>query len=154
MRLALITIAACIAFVGCAKPIDFGRAGSGSPGTVTGVHHILLTVSDLGRSIRFYRDGLGMRVEYRSFHFAMLGAGSFGLALSDQPWDFERRGEPKGVGMIPHFITPDMDVLAARLREHGIPWLRGPVKESYGVEAFIVDPDGYQWAILAPLKPK
>jgi hypothetical protein len=22
------------------------------------------------------------------------------------------------------------------------------------VRAFIVDPDGYQWAILAPLKPK
>jgi hypothetical protein len=59
IRLAVITVAICTALVGCAKPIDFGPAGSASPGAVTGVHHILLTVSDLGRSIRFYRDGLG-----------------------------------------------------------------------------------------------
>ena len=84
----------------------------------------------------------------------MLRAGNFGVALSDKPWDFEKKGEPKGVGMIPHFTTPDMDALAERFKEHGIPWLRGPRKESFGIEAFIVDPDGYQWAILAPLKPK
>src|SRR5215472_8510116 len=87
---------AVAAAAGCTKPIDFGHAGSGAPGVVTGVHHILLTVSNLGQSIRFYRDALGMRVEYRSFHFAMLGAGSFGVDLSDEPWDFEKKGEPKG----------------------------------------------------------
>lgn len=154
LRLAIIMVAVCGALTGCAKSIDFGPAVSASPGAVTGMHHILLTVSNLGRSIRFYRDALGMELEYRSFHFAMLRAGNFGVALSDKPWDFEKKGEPKGVGMIPHFTTPDMDALAERFKEHGIPWLRGPRKESFGIEAFIVDPDGYQWAILAPLKPK
>jgi catechol 2,3-dioxygenase-like lactoylglutathione lyase family enzyme len=154
IRLAVLIVAVCIALADCARPVDLGPAGSSSPGAVIGVHHILLTVSDLGRSIRFYRDGLGMKVGYRSFHFAMLRAGNFDVALSDKPWDFEKKGEPKGVGMIPHFITPDMDAFAERLKEHGIPWLRGPRKESYGIEAFIVDPDGYQWAILAQLKPK
>ncbi len=116
--------------------------------------HLLLTVADIGRSIHFYRDVLGMHVEYRSLHFVMLRAGNFGVALSSRSWEFEKKGEPKGIGIIPHFTTPNMDQFAARLKEYGIPWLREPVRESFGVEAFIVDPDGYQWAILAPLDPK
>ncbi|HKN00763.1 MAG TPA: VOC family protein [Candidatus Binataceae bacterium] len=154
LRLAAIILAASGVLSGCARPIDYGPAVAPSPGAVTGIHHILLTVSDLGRSIQFYRDGLGMEVEFRSFRFAMLSAGNFGVALSTKPWDFEKTGEPKGVGMIPHFTTPNMDACAARLKEHGIPWLREPRKESFGIEAFIADPDGYQWAIVAPLKPK
>ena len=140
--------------MGCAAAIDFGPAKASSPGAVTGMDHILLTATDLGRSVRFYRDVLGMRVEQSSLHFVMLRAGNFGVVLSSRPWDFEKKGEPKGIGMIPHFTTPDMDRFAARLKEHGIPWLREPVRESFGVEAFIIDPDGYQWAVLAPLEPK
>jgi len=138
---------------GCLAPINFGPAKAPSPGAVTGVDHLLLSVADIGRSLHFYRDVLGMRVEYRSIHFVMLRAGNFGVVLSSRPWDFEKKGDPKGVGMIPHFTTPDMDHFAARMEEFGIPWLRGPVRESFGIEAFIVDPDGYQWAVLAPLEP-
>ena len=139
---------------GCEATMDFGPAKTPSPGAVTGMDHILLTVADLGRSVRFYRDVLGMRVELSSLHFVMLRAGNFGVVLSSRPWEFEKKGEPRGVGMIPHFTTPDMDQFAARLKEHGISWLREPVRESFGVEAFIIDPDGYQWAVLAPLEPK
>lgn len=137
----------------CAAPSDLGAPRVSPPGAVTGMHHLLLTVKDLERSVHFYRDVLGMRVESSAAHFVMLQAGDFGVALSTHPWDFEKKGEPKGVGMIPHFTTPNMDEFAARLKENGIPWLRAPVRESFGIEAFIIDPDGYQWAILAPLKP-
>ena len=143
-----------IAVNACAAPSDVGPPRVSPPGAVTGMHHLLLTVKDLERSVHFYRDVLGMRVESSAAHFVMLQAGDFGVALSTHPWDFEKKGEPKGVGMIPHFTTPDMDEFAARLKKNGIPWLRAPVRESFGIEAFIIDPDGYQWAILAPLKPK
>lgn len=143
-----------IALGACAVPSDFSTAKASRPGAVTGMHHLLLTVTDLDRSVHFYRDVLGMRVEHSTVHFVMLQAGDFGVALSTRPWDFEKKGEPKGVGMIPHFTTPSMDEFAARLKEYGIPWLRAPVRESFGIEAFIIDPDGYQWAILAPLEPR
>jgi catechol 2,3-dioxygenase-like lactoylglutathione lyase family enzyme len=142
-----------LALGGCSAKAEFGPSRTASPGTVTGMHHVLLTVSDLSRSVHFYRDVLGMQVEHNMDHFAMLRAGDFGLALSSTLWEFEKKGEPKGVGMIPHFTTPNMDEFAARLKENGIPWLRAPVRESFGIEAFFLDPDGFQWAILAPLKP-
>jgi glutathione S-transferase fosA5 len=141
-------------FCGCAAPMDFGPLKAPTPGAVTGMDHILLTVTDLDKSIHFYRDVLGMRVEYKAFRFAILRAGKFGVALSTRPWDFERKGEPRGIGMIPHFTTPNMDEFAARLKKFGVPWLREPVRESFGIEAFFVDPDGYQWAVVAPLEPR
>jgi uncharacterized glyoxalase superfamily protein PhnB len=83
----------------------------------------------------------------------MLRAGNCGVALSSRPWPFEKKGEPKGIGMIPHFTTANMEDFAARLQKNGISWLRAPVRESFGIEAFLTDPDGYQWAVLAPLNP-
>jgi catechol 2,3-dioxygenase-like lactoylglutathione lyase family enzyme len=136
---------------GCASHTESGQSKAPSPGAVTGMHHVLLTVKDLRRSVHFYRDVLGMRVDYSTDNFAMLAAGNLGIALSTHPWDFEKKGEPKGIGMIPHFTTSNMDEFAARLKENGVPWLRAPVRESFGIEAFIIDPDGYQWAVLAPL---
>jgi len=132
---------------GCAR-IDYGKAAT--PGAVTGVDHILLSVGDLDRSAHFYRDVLGMTQQQRFQHFVMLKAGNFGIILSTQPWEFEHKGEPKGIGQIPHFTTPDMGAFEARLKASGVPWLRGPKKEFFGTEAFFVDPDGYQWAVLAP----
>jgi hypothetical protein len=90
----------------------------------------------------------GMTQQQRFQHFVMLKAGSFGIILSSQPWEFERKGEPKGIGQIPHFTTPDMRAFEARLKASGVPWLRGPKKELFGTEAFFVGPDGYQWAVL------
>jgi glutathione S-transferase fosA5 len=144
-------VAALLGFASCTPMIDFGTPNVSSPGGVTGMDHILLTVSDMSRSVAFYRDVMGMRMEYRSLHFAMLRAGNYGVALSSRPWAFEKKGEPKGIGMIPHFTTANMDEFAARLKKNGISWLRAPVRESFGIEAFVTDPDGYQWAVLAPL---
>lgn len=137
-----------------APPQSISVLDVSSPGAVTGMDHILLTVSDMTRSVEFYRDVLGMRVEYRSLHFAILRAGNYGVALSTRPWPFEKQGEPKGIGMIPHFTTVNMDEFGARLERNGISWLRAPVRESFGIEAFLADPDGYQWAVLAPLTGK
>ncbi len=147
----VLLVGALFTFLGCTPKIDFGTEKASSPGAVTGMDHVLLTVSDMSRSVEFYRDVLGMRTEYRSLHFAMLRAGNYGVALSTRPWPFEKKGEPKGIGMIPHFTTANMDDFAARLQKNGISWLRAPVRESFGIEAFLTDPDGYQWAVLAPL---
>ena len=56
-------VGSVLSLAGCAPKIDFDTVNASSPGAVTGMDHILLTVSDMGRSIEFYRDVLGMRAE-------------------------------------------------------------------------------------------
>lgn len=142
----------CVASIAaCSFPWPTRPTTAPPPPLITGVDHILFTVADLDRSLTFYHDALGLTVEQRGCHFVWLRAGeAFGIVLSDKPWRFERTGEPKGVGMLPHFRVRDMNVLAERLKAKGIPWLRPPKNEAWGIEAFVADPDGYQWAFVAP----
>ncbi|TMA54846.1 MAG: VOC family protein [Deltaproteobacteria bacterium] len=56
--------------------------------------------------------------------------------------------------MIPHFTVRDMDALAATLKERHVPWLREPKDEGWDIEAFVADPDGYQWAFVAPSRQR
>ena len=154
VRLAFLVACVASTLPGCSFPWQSSATDAQPPATTTplikGVDHILFTVSDLDRSVKFYRDVLGLTVAHKSRHFVWLKAGEFGIALSDKAWSFEKKGEPKGVGMIPHFAVREMDALAARLKEHHIPWLREPKDEGWGIEAFVTDPDGYEWAFVAP----
>ena len=157
VRLAFLVAYVASTLPGCSFPWQSSATDAQPPATtaplIKGVDHILFTVSDLDRSVKFYRDVLGLTVAHKSRHFVWLKAGEFGIALSDKAWGFEKKGEPKGVGMIPHFAVREMDALAARLKEHHIPWLREPKDEGWGIEAFVTDPDGYQWGVRRAVSP-
>jgi catechol 2,3-dioxygenase-like lactoylglutathione lyase family enzyme len=119
------------------------------------IDHILLEVSNLAASIRFYRDFLGLHLKSRIFGFAMLESGNVGVFLWNHRWNWEKprsSGERQGLGMYPHLEVGDAAAIVDRARKAGYRIVQEPRKYSWGTEAFIADPDGYIWAFVSPPK--
>lgn len=113
-----------------------------------------LTVDDLERSLRFYTDALGFTVEERwedegELKGVMLLAGTCHVGLSQDDWA-KGRGREKGVGFrIFAETVQDLDVIAQRLRQHGVE-PDGPKDDPWGTRSLTVtDPDGFKLTLSA-----
>lgn len=115
-----------------------------------------LTVNDLQRSLKFYRDGLGFAVgeEYKEgdeLKGVTLQAGEAGLGISQD--DFAKgRDRVKGVGMRLYLETDqEIGALAAQAKAAGITLNEGPAALPWGPMGFTVtDPDGFKMTIANP----
>lgn len=121
------------------------------------VHHLLLEVRDLDRSLAFYRDRLGFTVTRRTRDFAMLETGSVGVYLWEDRWAWSPKpplaGREPG-GMYPHLTLPDVRGTVTNLRAAGDRIVADPRDFAHGTEAFVADPDGFVWALLSPPPPR
>jgi catechol 2,3-dioxygenase-like lactoylglutathione lyase family enzyme len=108
---------------------------------------ILLRPSDLDRSRRFYRDVLGLAI-YREFGAAddpgvvfFLGPGL--LEVSGHP------AGPPGHSVMIWIQVRDVHAEHARLAAAGVPIIRGPATEPWGlIEMWVQDPDGIQIVLV------
>jgi predicted enzyme related to lactoylglutathione lyase len=108
---------------------------------------ILLRPADLDRSRRFYRDVLGLAV-YREFGppgdpgvVFFLGQGLLEVA--------GRAAGPSGHSMMIWIQVRDVHQEHARLVAAGVPVIREPVTEPWGlIEMWIEDPDGIQIVLV------
>jgi catechol 2,3-dioxygenase-like lactoylglutathione lyase family enzyme len=115
---------------------------------ITGIDHLVLTVADLDATLRFYRDGLGMRHE-------TFGAGRSALHFGDHKINLHVAGkefEPKAARPTPGsadlcLLTnrPPQDIID-RLAAIGSPVFLGPVERAGARGALLSiyarDPDG------------
>jgi len=108
---------------------------------------ILLRPSDLDRSRRFYRDVLGLAI-YREFGppedpgvVFFLGQGL--LEVSGHG------GGPPGHSVMIWIQVRDVRAEHARLATAGVPVIRGPAAEPWGlIETWIEDPDGIRIVLV------
>jgi catechol 2,3-dioxygenase-like lactoylglutathione lyase family enzyme len=108
-----------------------------APG-VAGLNHLTLAVSDLARSLDFYRDLLGLRLRALWDDGAYLEAGSLWLCLSHDP-DTAARGDYTHIAF--DVAPADYAALAARVSVAARSW-RDNISE--GASLYILDPDGHR----------
>ena len=112
----------------------------------------------MARALAFAREVLSVEPVYSDPDFAMLRHGpSEWMLHADHTYrDHPLHGslaadDPRGIGAEIRLHDTDPDAAEAAARERGDPILAGAMDKPHGVrEVFILDPDGYLWAIDRP----
>jgi catechol 2,3-dioxygenase len=114
----------------------------------TRIGHVHLTVSDLDRALRFYRDVLGFAVTTRYGRDAVfLSAGGYHHHIGLNTWAGRGAAPPApGTTGLYHFaiLYPDRRALAAAVRrvlDAGVP-LEGAADHGVSEAIYLRDPDG------------
>ena len=115
---------------------------------LTQVSVVMLGVHDVTRSLAFYRDKLGLKVQREIPGFAFLNAGAVTLCLSEPAAKI--RGQIAGAGEI-SFPVEDVITAYQALRGKGVQFTHEPrnVTPTTKVANFD-DPDGNHFSISGP----
>lgn len=104
---------------------------------VSGLNHVTLAVSDLDRSLAFYRDLLGLAVRARWPDGAYLEAGTLWLCLSVGPVTAREDYTHVAFSAAPE----DFGTLCERVRAAAPIWREN---RSEGASLYMLDPDGHR----------
>jgi lactoylglutathione lyase len=112
---------------------------------------IVLKVNDLKKSVTFYRDVLGMRVDYEIDNLVVFKTDEIMFGIQQV-----EKGEPVTRGTNINFEVEDcVDEFYRRLQKKGIRFKLSPTNMDWGGRlSVLVDPDGYEigfYEILGPL---
>ena len=107
------------------------------------VNYVIAYVSDMARSVTFYRDVMGLPLRFETpgwTEFATDGA-TLALHASDGPATTESKDERAGQWRS-GFTVPNLDEFHGRMVEKGVRCVQEP-KEMFGARiAQYLDPDG------------
>ncbi|HXF56046.1 MAG TPA: VOC family protein [Actinomycetota bacterium] len=110
------------------------------------VDYVILYVSDLARSVAFYRDVVGLTLKFQESGYAEFASGPVKFALYERarlPQLIGREAVPGGPAVEVVFLVEDVDAEADRLRGAGAEVLAGPVDRPWGHRTLhVLDPDG------------
>jgi len=112
---------------------------------------VILLVSNMDKSIKFYSDTLELPVKSRSKDWTEFFNNDTVLALHPAP---EKKKMLKtGSGTLVGFEVTDLDSTVKKLKEKRVKFFKRPKEEPFGKHAIIQDPDGHLISI-AELKEK
>jgi lactoylglutathione lyase len=109
------------------------------------VNYVIVFVSDMTRSVSFYRDVLGLPLRFESPGWTEFATEGATLALHASKASPAEKGHPQEVPAgrcRPGLSVPNLDEFHKRMVEKAVPCLQEP-KEVFGARiAQYVDPDG------------
>lgn len=115
---------------------------------ISGLDHLVLTVADLDATVRFYRDGLGMRLETfgegrKALHF---GAHKINLHVAGKEFEPKAAHPKPGSGDLCLLTEQPLATIGDRLAALGYPTIEGPVERTGAAgpirSIYLRDPDG------------
>src|SRR5881396_2924151 len=104
---------------------------------------VILLVSDMKRSIKFYRDTLGMKLKERSKDWTEFSEGGTVLALHPVS-----KKKIKKNSMLVGFNVSDFDDIINGLKKKKVKFYKKAKVEPFGKHAIIQDPDGHLISIV------
>ena len=105
---------------------------------------VILLVSDMKRSIKFYRDTLGMKLKERSKDWTEFSEGGTVLALHPA----SKKKIKKTNSMLVGFSVSDFDDIINGLKKKKVKFYKKAKVEPFGKHAIIQDPDGHLISII------
>lgn len=115
---------------------------------ITALDHLVLTVRDLDATVRFYVEGLGMRLETfgegrQALHF---GTQKINLHVAGREFEPKARLPTPGSADLCLLTDEPLDVAASRLTAQGHLVIEGPVARTGAtgpiLSIYVRDPDG------------
>ncbi|HKZ62526.1 MAG TPA: VOC family protein [Nitrososphaera sp.] len=111
---------------------------------------VILLVSNMEKSTKFYRDTLGLPIKTKSKDWTEFFNKDTVLALHPA----KKKSKIKaGPGMLVGFEVSDLDSTVKNLKEKKVRFFKKPKEEPFGKHAIIQDPDGHLVSI-AEIKEK
>jgi lactoylglutathione lyase len=115
----------------------------------TKIGAIILLVSDIEKSTRFYKQELDLPIKTRSADWVEFLTKDTTLALHTA----KNKSKIRPGGVLVGFMVIDIESTAKILRDKGVKFFKELRNESFGKHAIIEDPDGYLISI-AEIKSK
>lgn len=101
---------------------------------------VILLVSNMEKSIKFYKDTLGLPVKTKSKDWTEFFNKDTVLALHPA----KKKGKIQaGSGMLIGFEVSDLDATVKSLKAKRVKFFKKPKEEPFGKHAIIQDPDGH-----------
>lgn len=106
---------------------------------------VILLVSDMKKSIDFYKDILGLPLKYQSEEWTEFFSNGTTLALRAAK---EREKTKSAPTMLTGFMINDLDSTVKRLKEKKVKFFKEPREEPFGKHAIFEDPDDHLISIV------
>ena len=100
---------------------------------------VILLVSDMDKSIKFYRDVLELPVKSTSPEWVEFFSSGTVVALHPS----KNKTRTKNSGVLVGFMVSNLESVAKNLKDKKVEFFKEPTEESFGKHAIIVDPDGH-----------
>jgi lactoylglutathione lyase len=105
---------------------------------------LILLVSDMDKSIKFYRDVLELPIKNTSSEWVEFFSSGTVLALHPS----KSKSRTKNSGVLVGFMVSNLETVAKKLKDKKVEFFKEPKEESFGKHAIIADPDGHLISIV------